>query len=154
MKKILFVCLGNICRSPLAEGLANKIAKESGLEQKVVFDSCGTGAYHIGEQPDPRTMANAKSNGLIIKHQARQFDKSDFREFDYILAMDQDNLANIKKIDQTSAFEDKLFLMRDFDSLSPGADVPDPYFGGSEGFQNVYDILERSINEFMNKKLY
>lgn len=152
MKKVLFVCLGNICRSPLAEGLANKIAQELNTED-VLFDSCGTGNYHIGEQPDARTVENAKSNGLILNHKARQFDKKDFRDFDYILVMDQSNLNNLKKLDMTNQFGEKLSLMRDYDDLEPGADVPDPYFGGERGFQEVYDILNRSVKNFISKEL-
>ena len=154
MKKVLFVCLGNICRSPLAEGLAKKIADNMGISDTVEFDSCGTSNYHIGEQPDRRTVENAKSNGLQLNHKGRQFDRADFREFDYILAMDSANLTNIKKLDQTNEFDDKVFLMRDFDPDFPGEDVPDPYFGGSEGFQNVFDILNRSVEHFIKTKLH
>lgn len=153
MKKVLFVCLGNICRSPLAEGLANKIAKKNGISDKVYFDSCGTSKYHIGEQPDERTIRNAADNGVKLDHKARQFEKKDFRDFDYILAMDSANLSNIKILDQADQFGDKLYLMRDFDPDNPGADVPDPYFGGEQGFQNVYDILERSVNNFIETEL-
>lgn len=152
MKKVLFVCLGNICRSPLAEGLAKKVAADLNVED-VYFDSCGTSNYHIGDQPDARTVANAKENGLILNHKARQFEKKDFREFDYILAMDNSNLGNIKILDMTNEFGDKVGLMRDYDDEAPGADVPDPYFGGPKGFQNVYDILERSVTKFIKQEL-
>ncbi|QSE97680.1 low molecular weight protein-tyrosine-phosphatase [Fulvivirga lutea] len=153
MEKVLFVCLGNICRSPLAEGLAIKLSKELGVEKKVEFDSCGTSNYHIGEKPDKRTIENAEENGLKLNHKARQFDKADFREFDYIIAMDQANLSNIKKLDQEGQFDDKLYLMREFDNEDKGADVPDPYFGGPKGFQEVYDILERSVQKFLEEKI-
>ena len=153
MKKVLFVCLGNICRSPLAEGLAKKIADDMEISDNVSFDSCGTSNYHIGEQPDRRTIENAKKNGLHLNHKGRQFDRADFREFDFILAMDSANMSNIKKLDQTNEFDDKLFLMRDFDPDFPGEDVPDPYFGGPDGFQNVYDILDRSVKHFIKTKL-
>ncbi len=153
MQRVLFVCLGNICRSPLAEGLANKVAEELGLENLVEFDSCGTSSYHIGQQPDERTLINAKKNGLELNHNARQFEKADFREFDFIIAMDAANKSNIQKLDQTGEFDDKLFLMRDFDPKSPGADVPDPYFGGEQGFQNVFEILDRSVRNFIEKTL-
>jgi protein-tyrosine phosphatase len=154
MTKILFVCLGNICRSPLAEGLANKIAKELGIHDGLSFDSCGTSQYHIGHQPDSRTLLNAKNNGLLLSHQARQFEKTDFRDFDYILLMDKDNLTNINKLDQTNKFAQKLHLMRKYDPIESGGDVPDPYFGGEEGFQNVYDILERSIQNFIETEFH
>lgn len=150
MIKVLFVCLGNICRSPLAQGILEKKIKEKGLSDKIQVDSSGTSKYHIGEPPDSRTLANAKENDLILDHQARQFGKKDFRDFDYILAMDAANLENIQKLDQTKEFEDKVMLMRVFDDQAKNADVPDPYFGGEEGFQNVYDILERSVSNFLD----
>jgi len=153
MKKVLFVCLGNICRSPLAEGLAIHLAKEKGVSDQIEFDSCGTSHYHIGNQPDERTISNAASNGLKLDSKARQFGKRDFRDFDYILAMDAANLSNIQKLDQAVQFGDKLYLMRDFDPEKPGSDVPDPYFGGDTGFQNVYDILNRSVNNFLDTEL-
>lgn len=151
MVKVLFVCLGNICRSPLAQGLMEKKIKEAGLEGEVSVDSCGTSAYHIGEQPDERTVKNALKNGLKLNHQARQFIRKDFREFDYILVMDEANLQCARRMDQTKEFSDKLHLMRDFDPVEKGADVPDPYFGGEEGFQNVYNILERSVSHFLEQ---
>ena len=149
MIKILFVCLGNICRSPLAEGILKSRIKSLDLENKISVDSCGTSKYHIGEQPDSRTLANAKSNGLQLDHQARQFMKEDFRNFDYILAMDNANLKNVHKVDQTGEFRDKTMLMRFFDLKDKNADVPDPYFGGEDGFQNVYEILDRSMDIFI-----
>ncbi len=150
MIKVLFVCLGNICRSPLAEGIMKHRIKALNLDDQIEVDSCGTSKYHIGEQPDKRTVANAKSNGLALNHQARQFTKADFRNFDYILAMDGANLKNIGKIDQTGEFSGKTMLMRYFDNQDKNADVPDPYFGGEEGFQQVYEILDRSVDEFLN----
>lgn len=151
MVKVLFVCLGNICRSPLAQGLMEKKISEIGLSNFIQVDSCGTSSYHIGQQPDERTLKNALRNGLTLNHQARQLIRKDFRDFDYILAMDQANLDCAKRLDQTHEFAEKLQLMRDFDPLNPGADVPDPYFGGEEGFQHVYDILERSVENFIQK---
>ncbi len=152
MKKVLFVCLGNICRSPLAEGLAIKLAEELGISDQVSFDSCGTGNYHIGELPDSRTRNNAEQNGLKLTSRARQFEKKDFRAFDHILVMDAANLSNIKKIDMTNQFSAKIQLMRDFDPQFKGEDVPDPYFGGEKGFQEVYEILNRSVGQFLREK--
>ena len=142
MKKVLFVCLGNICRSPLAEALFNKHVAEQGLQDKYISDSCGTGAYHINEQPDKRSRANAKDNGLIYTHSARQLSVEDYSEFDIIIPMDATNLTNIKNFNPESDVPVK--LMRDYDEGYEGSDVPDPYFGGAQGFQNVFDILDRS----------
>lgn len=147
---VLFVCLGNICRSPLAMSLFKHAVKEKGLEDQFFIDSCGTSDYHVGQSPDERTIKNAFNNGLEISHQARQLDRSDFRKFDYIVTMDRSNLKNVLRLDQTGQFKDKIFLMRDFDPLEKGTEVPDPYFGGEEGFQNVFQILSRSTKEFLN----
>jgi protein-tyrosine phosphatase len=151
MKKVLFVCLGNICRSPLAEALFNKHVHDRGLQDKFIADSCGTAAYHIGEQPDGRSRANAEENGLPYSHKARQLAIADYVDFDLIVPMDATNLANIRKLYPESNAEIK--LMRDYDSGYEGADVPDPYFGGEQGFQDVYDILDRSTSTLLDKLL-
>ena len=150
MKKIgvLFVCLGNICRSPLAEGIFQSKLEEEGLSDIFKVDSCGTAAYHVGSSPDPRSAANARQNGIELDHSARQFRASDFEQFDYILAMDRSNLRNIKSLEAgTSGFQ--LSLMRDFDPEDRGADVPDPYYGGERGFQEVFEILDRSTDNLL-----
>jgi protein-tyrosine phosphatase len=143
-KKVLFVCLGNICRSPLAEGLFKQKVIEAGLTEYIEVDSCGTSNFHIGEQPDPRTVENALSNGLRLDHQARQFNKTDFEHFDFIIAMDSSNYNHIVDMASSSKERMKVSKMRDFDELDKGSNVPDPYFGGKKGFQDVYDILDRS----------
>lgn len=150
MIKVLFVCLGNICRSPLAQGIMEKKIREAGLEKEIEIDSCGTSQYHIGEQPDNRTLRNARQHGLTIDHAARQFSATDFEAFDYIVFMDQSNFEAVRDLDEDKSFSDKLYLMRDFDTDEKGADVPDPFFGGEEGFQHVYEILERSVAAFLN----
>ncbi|MEL7003542.1 MAG: low molecular weight protein-tyrosine-phosphatase [Bacteroidota bacterium] len=150
MIKVLFVCLGNICRSPLAHGILLNEINKRGLNGKIQVDSCGTSQYHIGEPPDSRTVENARQNGINLDHKARQFERSDFREFDYIVAMDNANRTNALRLDQTFEFSGKVLLMRDFDQGYEGTDVPDPYFGGEKGFQNVFDILNRSVNTFVD----
>ncbi|MCL4166425.1 UNVERIFIED_CONTAM: hypothetical protein GTU68_019043 [Idotea baltica] len=146
---VLFVCLGNICRSPLAEGIFRDKVKQAGLEEHFKIDSCGTSAFHIGEQPDPRSSANAIENGVYLDHQARQFVKADFSEFDYILPMDASNYRNVMRLEPANA-QGRVVLMRAFDSLEKGEDVPDPYYGGERGFQNVFDILERSTEALLS----
>lgn len=150
MIKILFVCLGNICRSPLAEALFVKKLQEKQLLDEVEVDSCGTVGYHIGEPPDHRTVANAKMNGMVLDHKARQFDKSDFRKFDYILVMDNSNKQVVQRLDEANQFAAKIFLFRDFDNNGKGQDVPDPYFGGEEGFQQVFEILDRTTDNLLH----
>lgn len=142
MKKVLFVCLGNICRSPLAEALFRKHIKDHNLVNEFSCDSCGTAAYHIGAAPDTRSVANATKNGLEYTHSGRQLIRQDFTDFNYIIAMDDSNLLDIKKLD--SIGNNHIYKLRDFDSAKIGSDVPDPYFGGVKGFQDVFEIIDRS----------
>lgn len=146
---VLFVCLGNICRSPLAEGIFRDKVKKAGLENQFKIDSCGTSAFHIGEQPDPRSAANAIENGVYLDHQARQFVGADFADFDYILPMDSSNYRNVMKLKPENP-NGNVMLMRAFDTLGRGEDVPDPYYGGERGFQNVFDILDRSTEVLLD----
>jgi len=144
MKKVLFVCLGNICRSPLGEAVFNY--KAEGLN--MLADSAGTAAYHVGENPDHRSIEVARKHGIPINHKARKFTAADFDRFDYILAMDQDNYKDMK--DLALGNTDHLFLLRAFDPESNGnLNVPDPYYGGVEGFENVFQMVSRSIDELI-----
>lgn len=138
---LCFVCLGNICRSPTAEAVMRHLVREAGLESHVRLDSAGTGGHHAGELPDRRARAAAARRGLELTGRARQFQRADWSRFDYVLAMDQSNhddlLATLSGRDSSK----KLHLLRSFDPASPaGAAVPDPYYGGDAGFDEVIDL--------------
>jgi protein-tyrosine phosphatase len=139
--KLLFVCLGNICRSPSAEGIMNHLVAEADLSHAVSCDSAGTSAYHIGEPPDSRMTAAAKRRGIVLHGQGRQFEPQDFEAFDLILAMDRDNYVALKAQDREGKYTDKLKLMCDFCQTYPDKEVPDPYYGGADGFNYVIDLL-------------
>lgn len=147
---VLFVCLGNICRSPLAEALFKHKVNERGWSKYFYADSCGTSDYHIGDPPDRRTLANAKKNGIEINHRGRQISRDDFSRFDYILAMDKENYSDIVAMAQTVNLTDKLYLMRYFDSAARDSEVPDPYYGREEDFQRVFEILSRAVDGFLD----
>ena len=139
---VLFVCMGNICRSPTAEGVFKKLVKDAGLDARIHVDSAGTHAYHGGESPDRRGMAAAERRGYSLKGlRARRVVESDYEAFDYILAMDDDNLANLGE----GAGEDQrsnIYLMLEFAQSSSLTEVPDPYYGGLAGFERVLDLVE------------
>jgi protein-tyrosine phosphatase len=147
--KILFVCLGNICRSPLAEAIFKHKIRERKLDHRLAAESCGTANYHIGDNPDPRTIKNALKNGVVIEHQGRQLATADLESYDYIIAMDRSNHANILRLENAQIHSHKIKLMRDFDLIPSGDEVPDPYYGDEAGFQRVFDILNHSIDSFI-----
>ncbi|WP_160127457.1 low molecular weight protein-tyrosine-phosphatase [Kordia antarctica] len=146
--KILMVCLGNICRSPLAEGiLASKLNAA-----KFEVDSAGTAGYHVGELPDRRSIATAKQYGIDITNQrSRKFIKNDFQKFDYIFAMDQSNYSNMVSLAETSEDRAKVHLMLNQISPNSNSEVPDPYYGGDQGFENVYQMLDEACGIFAEK---
>jgi protein-tyrosine phosphatase len=150
MVKVLFVCLGNICRSPMAEGLFLHKVAEAGLGDQIEIDSCGTGGWHVGEQADPRMRQTAAAHGILLPSRGRQLKASDFRNFDYVLAMDASNLRELERVmSETSGAKAQVVKMRNFDQAAPGADVPDPYYGGQGGFEEVYEMLDRSTEALL-----
>ncbi|MBP0029652.1 low molecular weight protein-tyrosine-phosphatase [Roseofilum sp. Guam] len=152
--KLLFVCLGNICRSPSAENIMNHLIAQQGLEEEMVCDSAGTSAYHIGSSPDRRMAAAAAEQGIELKGRARQFKKEDFEEFDLILAMDKDNYRNILYLDEGDRYKDKVRLMCEFCTRHPNiSEVPDPYYGGPEGFNQVIDLLMDACEGLLSESI-
>ena len=142
MVKVLFVCTGNICRSPTAEGVFDKLVKEAGLADDVHVESAGTTAYHVGEPPDRRSQAAARQRGIDLSQQrARQVNESDLRTFDYILAMDEGHLNDLARMARTPPGT-RLSRFLDFAPDRLEQDVPDPYYGGPNGFENVLDLIE------------
>lgn len=147
-KSVLFVCMGNICRSPTAEGVFRHFVKEAGLEDEIDVDSAGTHAYHVGEAPDRRAMAAAERRGVSLAEiQARRVADSDFEKFDYIIAMDEDNQSRL--LDQ--APEEHRSKVTLFLSHTAGeeTEVPDPYYGGAAGFERVLDLVEDASRNFL-----
>ena len=154
MKKILFVCLGNICRSPTAEGVMNKLLEEKSLSHKIECDSAGTSSVHSGELPDSRSIKHALKRGISMNSRSRPFDKSiDFDKFDLILVMDKNNFRSINSQDLNNIYSEKIRLMTEFCSSMKVEEVPDPYFSGEEGFEVVLDILE-DASEGLLKHLF
>ncbi|MEB3358902.1 MAG: low molecular weight protein-tyrosine-phosphatase [Synechococcales bacterium] len=139
--RILFVCLGNICRSPSAEGIMRHLIRQHQLEQEIICDSAGTASYHIGSSPDPRMTEAAATRGIVLTGAARQFQRSDFQAFDLILAMDRDNYADILRLAPSKEDETKVRMMCEFCRHHRDREVPDPYYGGIDGFQYVVDLL-------------
>lgn len=142
--RICFVCLGNICRSPTAHGVMERLVSDAGLAGRVAIDSAGTGAYHIGELPDERTRAAGQRRGLDLSHRARQFTAADLERFDLVVAMDGQNLRRLEQLARGRRAP-PIVLLRSFDVTAPeGAEVPDPWGGGPAGFEEVLDQCERA----------
>ena len=142
MVKVLFVCMGNICRSPTAQGVFERLVEQTGLLQHIEIDSAGTHAYHIGHPPDPRAQAAAMRRGVDLSPQrARRVEAADFERFDYILAMDRDNIQHLEA-DCPPQHAHKLRLFLDFAPELHNNEVPDPYYGGPSGFEQVLDLVE------------
>lgn len=149
--RILFVCMGNICRSPAAEGVMRARLRELQLDQSVLVDSAGTIDYHVGKHPDKRMSSAAAARGVPLNHLARQVRADDLREFDLVLAMDRDNLADIKSLDPQGRFRNKIKLFCEFCTEHEETEVPDPYLGGQAGFEFVLDLLEDGCAELVRR---
>jgi protein-tyrosine phosphatase len=142
---VLFVCLGNICRSPTAEGVMRELVEREGLSGSIEVDSAGTGSWHVGSPPDSRAAAAARARGIELVGSARQVQRSDFAEFDLLLAMDEENVRNLLAIAPDAEARAKVKLLREFDPAAVAASnlsVPDPYYGGEHGFDDVLDLVQ------------
>jgi protein-tyrosine phosphatase len=147
---VLFVCLGNICRSPLAEGVFRELALEQGVGDRFDIDSAGTSSYHTGEAPDPRTTELARRRGITLAHRARQITAEDLDRFDYVVAMDRENLRRIERLAGGRPHRARVVLLRSFEDDAADLEVPDPYFGGPRGFEEVHGIVERSCRGLLS----
>lgn len=146
MVRVLFVCMGNICRSPTAEGVFRSLVEQAGLARHIHIDSAGTHAYHIGEPPDQRSQAAARKRNIDLSSQrARKVRIEDFNEFDYILAMDKNNFAELEYL-IAGNHNGKLKLFLEFAENADTREVPDPYYGGPHGFEHVLDLVESASN--------
>ncbi|MDO8348524.1 MAG: low molecular weight protein-tyrosine-phosphatase [Rugosibacter sp.] len=149
--RILFVCTGNICRSPTAEGVARALAEKQGVGHLFEFDSAGTVGYHAGEPPDPRAIAAAAKRGYdLAPLRARQVTEKDFFCFDYVLAMDRDHLKVLQKLCPPT-HTNGLSLLLDYDDSTPEDEVPDPYYGGPEGFDAVLTLVENAAGQLIRR---
>jgi protein-tyrosine phosphatase len=145
MVRICFVCLGNICRSPTAEAVMRHLVKQAGLEKTIAIDSAGTGDWHVGGARDKRSHAVGAARGIPLSGVARQFVPADFDDYDHVLAMDRSNRDDLLRMARDGRDRAKVALLRAFDpSAPPDAEVPDPYYGGPRGFEEVFDICERA----------
>jgi protein-tyrosine phosphatase len=143
--RICFVCLGNIVRSPLAENYFRHMVDEAGVADSYIIESAGTGDWHVGDPPDPRMRKVAANHGLLYTGRARHFKPGDFDRYDIIIAMDASNKSNLQRQAPSAKAADKIHLLREFDPFAEsGASVPDPYYGGIDGFEKVFEIIERS----------
>lgn len=150
MVKVLFVCMGNICRSPTAEGVFRKLVNEAGLGEMIEIGSAGTHGYHVGEPPDPRAQETARQRGIDLSDlRGRAATRADIVRYDYILAMDSDNVENLLEI-CPEGHDQKIRLLLEFAPQRPEREVPDPYFGGTAGFDRVLDMIEEAAKGLLD----
>ncbi len=151
---ILFVCLGNICRSPAAQAVMQRLVDERGLTDRFYIDSAGIGGWHVGDLPDKRMRVHARLRGYELTHRARKVQSSDFEDFDLIVGMDAANIDDLCSLAATIEQQDKVVMMGDYIRQYPNYDhVPDPYYEGSEGFELVLDLLEDACDNLLNEVL-
>lgn len=149
--RIVFVCLGNICRSPTAEGVFQHLVNEQGLQSFFEIDSAGTAAYHVGQPANSKSSAVAASRGVALNSVARKFVSSDLEYYDMVVAMDFSNQADILAMSRSEEAREKVVMLRDFDPDPDDGQVPDPYYGGMDGFNEVYDIVYRSCSALLSE---
>ena len=152
--RVLFVCLGNICRSPTAEGAMRALVREEGLQDSIELDSAGTGNWHVGSPPDPRAIAAARARGVALEGFARTVRREDFDDFDLVLAMDRSNMRELRRLAPGGQALAKVRLLREFDPASAGAedlDVPDPYHGAAGGFDEVLDLVQAACRGLLEQ---
>lgn len=152
MVRVCFVCLGNICRSPTAEAVMKHLVRQAKLEDAFHIESAGTGDWHIGETRDRRSMATGAARGIPLSGRAQQFTAAEFARFDYVLAMDSSNRDNLLKMAPDAGARAKVTMLRAYEEGDPDADpadVPDPYYGGAHGFEDVFDICQAACAGFL-----
>jgi protein-tyrosine phosphatase len=150
--RILFVCLGNICRSPLAENVFRQLATQRGVADRFEVDSAGTSGYHDGDPPDPRTAATARARGLELTGRSRRLTTGDLSRFDLVIAMDAQNRADVEALKRRGGTA-RVHRLREWDPEADSLDVPDPYYEGTRGFERVHDIVERSCAALLDDLL-
>ena len=146
---VLFVCLGNICRSPLAEGVFRHLVDAEGLGHRFSVDSAGTGGWHVGERADPRSIEVAERHGIALTGAARRLESHDLRDFDHVIVMDRQNLRDVESLRDIYGGSAMIRLLLEFDDDASDLDVPDPYYGGPDGFERVYQMVFRSCEALL-----
>ena len=148
--RVLFVCLGNICRSPLAEAVFRHLVAERGLIHRFEIDSAGTSGWHDGDPPDRRSAETARRRGITLTGRSRRVLDDDLRRFDYVIAMDAENLGALRDLQAMAGGAAKVHRLREWDPRADSLDVPDPYYGGPRGFEDVHDIVERACRGLLD----
>ena len=155
--RLLFVCMGNICRSPTAEGVMRSLLREEGLEEEIEVDSAGTGGWHAGAPPDERATEAARRRGIVLEGAARQVRPEDFEHYDMLLVADRENLRDLRAVAPSDAARGRIRLLREFDpgnrdpAHPPDLDVPDPYYGGPDGFEDVLDLVDAACRGLLEE---